>query len=101
MSAWTQFVSTALVGTSQGQAPELPGPLPEIFPPAAGPGEREAAFLAAAGALSLWRRAGWLPPELTSVTPPAEAESRVAISGRNDHHLRRMAQGEFAAFLPE
>jgi hypothetical protein len=101
MSAWKQMVSAALVGTSQAKAPELPAPLAEAIPAAFDPKAGiEAAFLAAAGALSLWRRAGAKPVALDQSVTPAGAEERPCISRHSANHLRRMLRGDFAAFFP-
>jgi hypothetical protein len=99
MSAWKPFVSAALVGTGQAKLPPLPGALAEFAAGGEGAG-REVAFLARAGALALWLRAGWQPARDVRSPAPAREESRASISAMSANHLRRLLRGDFAAFLP-
>src|SRR2546430_1056270 len=100
MSAWKQMVSAALVGTNQAKASSLPSALASALP-ARDVAKPEEQFLIQAGALALWRRAGWKPIKPDIVITPAEPETRSSISRRSANHLRRMLRGDFNLFLPE
>jgi Family of unknown function (DUF5691) len=100
VSAWRDCVTAALLGTEKaGNAP-----LPEALEPSmasASSLDKEAQFLTRAGALALWRRAGWKPPEGPCEIAPAEAETTHAISALSAGHLHLMLGGRFAGVLPE
>ncbi len=102
MSAWKDFVTASLLGTEKsGAATPLPAALGEVL----GPAEKldpEARFLTRAGALALWRRAGWKPVRgEAAVHPPAPAESLPLINPASIAHLRAMLDGHGAEVLPE
>lgn len=97
MSEWKDFVTSALIGTEKGAPAVLPEGLNSVLVQAA----PETSFLTRAGALSLWRKAGWKPG--ASGPPPAAAapeESR-PIRGACKEHLRTMLGGRFSGVLPE
>src|SRR5437867_1407 len=101
MSTWKQLVSSALVGTSQAKHPPLPAALQALNPTSVDTNNREAAFLAAAGAVSLWQRAGRNALTLKTDIPGATSEERDAICAQSTNHLRRMLRGDFVSFLPD
>jgi hypothetical protein len=104
MSAWKDFVTTALLGTEKiavAKMPAVPAPLESALA-SAGKLEREAQFLTRAGAFALWRRAGWKAPQ--SHAPPAPAallEADPILSHYSAAHLRAMLGGRCAEVLPE
>jgi hypothetical protein len=100
MSAWKDLVTMALLGTERG-SPSVPrGPLDEsiALPEAL---SREEQFLSRAGALALWRRAGWSPTLATGDDSTALDETLPLMSRTCAAHLRAMLGGRCALVLPE
>ena len=103
MSAWNDFVTAALLGTDKGGAlPATPAALQETLGPAAGL-ERDARFLTHAGALALWRRAGWKPGRSEATLPSVVAPEvgRSLVGAASVAHLHAMLSGHCAEVLPE
>jgi hypothetical protein len=100
MSAWKDYVTTALLGAGKTPPPALPEALAPMRDAAAGL-EDEAKFLTQAGALALWRRAGWKPAQDDSAVNVAEIETTRAIGRASVGHLRAMLSGRHANVLPE
>ena len=102
MSAWKDFVTASLLGTEQGGvAPAIPAMLEEALGPTDGL-EPEARFLTRAGALALWRRAGWKPERADSAPlPAAPPDAAPLVSALSAAHLRAMLGGHGADVLPE
>lgn len=100
MSEWKDFVTAALLGTAQGAPPALPD---ELAPVQTGsdPLEREVQFLTRAGALALWRRAGWKAPHTDTGVAAALPETLPVVSRVSAGHLRIMLEQHCAAVLPE
>lgn len=102
MSVWKDFVTASLLGTEKsGTVPALPAALGELLGPAAKL-TPEAQFLTRAGALALWRRAGWKPGrgEVTTF-PPAPAETGLLVNPTSIAHLRVMLGGRCTDMIPE
>ncbi len=102
MSVWKDFVTTSLLGTEKNvMTTALPAELGEVL----GSTEKlnpEAQFLTRAGALALWRRAGWKPVRDEMAThPPAPPETLSLINPTSTAHLRAMLDGHCAEVLPE
>lgn len=100
MSAWNDYVTAALLGAEKATPPALP----TVIEPALGDTtalEREARFLTQAGALSLWRRAGWKPTRNESAVRSSEPEATKPVNRASAAHLRTMLGGRCAAVLPE
>jgi hypothetical protein len=100
MSAWKDFVTAALLGTERS-GPSMPQTslddaiaLPESM-------SREEQFLTRAGALAIWRRAGWRPGNVPVVDSPAPDESLPLVGRASAAHLRAMLGGRCALVLPE
>jgi hypothetical protein len=101
MSAWTDCVTAALLGTEKGGNSPLPGALEPSVADASAL-DREAQFLTRVGALALWRRAGWKPPENAVKIAPTEAEVTRPIRASSAGHLHLMlGGGRVAGVLPE
>ncbi len=102
MSAWKDFVTVSLLGTEKsGATATLPAALGDILEPA-GKLPPEAQFLTRAGALALWRRAGWKPVRGEATAPPlSPSESIPLINPTSIAHLRAMLDGHCADALPE
>ena len=102
MSAWKDLVTTALLGTEKGGAtPPLPAALEDVLGPA-GNLDPEARFLTRAGALALWRRAGWKPGrDEATIHPPAPPETGTLVNPTSIGHLRAMLGGRDATMVPE
>jgi len=100
VSAWRDCVTAALLGVGKGGESPLPGALEPSMAGAAA-FDRETQFLTRAGALALWRRAGWKPPEIPCALAPAEPEVTHPISAVSAGHLQLMLGGQFAGALPE
>jgi hypothetical protein len=100
LSAWTDYVTAALLGAGKAQPPPLPAALESALH-ASPPLEGEARFLTQAGALALWRRAGWQPARSETAVAPSEPEATALISRASAAHLRTMLGGRCAAVLPE
>lgn len=100
MSAWGDFITTALIGTEKSPSPALPDALEQTVTL---PAEQEAGakFLTRAGAFALWRKAGWKPPRVTTSIPPAQPEECVPLGNASVMHLRLMLGGHCATVLPE
>ena len=102
MSAWRDFVTAALLGTENGRAqPTLPAALEEALDPteAMTPAAR---FLTRAGALALWRRAGYQPARHDAPGPaPCPPETAPSISPASAGHLRTMLGGHQTEVLTE
>lgn len=94
MSAWNDFVSSALIGAEKGAPVALPAPLETTL-------GQSGSFLTRAGGLALWRKAGWKPA--TGENPPAAAtpEETRPLRGASKDHLRTMLGGRFTGVLPE
>ncbi len=102
MSAWKDFVTTSLLGTEKSAAiSTVPTALGEVL----GPTEKlnpEARFLTRAGALALWRRAGWKPVRGEArIFPLAPVEAGSLVNPMSIAHLRMMLGGRNAAMIPE
>lgn len=100
MSAWNDYTTAALLGTEKATPPPLP-PALEAAVVEAGSLDREAGFLTRAGALALWRRAGFQPLPNEAVIPPALSETTAPVSPAGAAHLRTMLGGRCPAVLPE
>ncbi|MBE7217951.1 MAG: hypothetical protein INR64_05725 [Caulobacteraceae bacterium] len=102
MSAWKDLVTAALLGTEKGGvAPTLPAALDEVLGPADAL-EREARFLTRAGAVALWRRAGWKPAQADATAgSPAPPEANPFVSSTGAGHLQALLGGLHAEALPE
>ncbi|MCC2668826.1 MAG: hypothetical protein K0Q72_1297 [Armatimonadetes bacterium] len=103
MSLWHDLITTALVGTER-QAPPAPEAGTPLGDALAGLERREpaAALLSAAGAASLYERAGRLPSRDARPAPvPAEPDAQPTCSPRSAQHLELMLSGTHAAALPE
>ena len=100
MSVWKDYVTAALLGAGKTPPPALPGALALVQGAAVGL-EEEAKFLTQAGALALWRRAGWKPVQDDSPANVAEAETTQPIGRASVGHLRAMLSGRHANVLPE
>jgi hypothetical protein len=100
MSVWKDYVTAALLGAGKTPPPALPEALTPVQGAVAGL-EDEAKFLTQAGALALWRRAGWKPPQDDSTLNVAEAETTRPIGRASIGHLRAMLSGRHANVLPE
>ena len=100
MSAWKDFSTAALLGTGKGAPPALPSQLQVIAGETAALSD-EARFLTQAGALALWRRAGWQPSASDAETSPCEAETTAPLGRASVGHLRAMISGSGAGVLPE
>ena len=102
MSAWKDFVTMSLLGTEKsGATATLPAAMGNILEPA-GKLPPEAQFLTRAGALALWRRAGWKPGRgEVRLHPPSPLESLPLIPPTSVAHLRAMLGGHTVAVLPE
>src|ERR1700677_3298820 len=100
MSAWGDFITTALIGTEKSPSSALPDALEQTVVP---PVEQEAGakFLTQAGAFALWRKAGWKPPRVSVSIAPAEPEEYIPLGNGSTMHLRLMLGGHCAAVLPE
>lgn len=99
--SWKDCVTTALLGVEKaGAPPELPA---SVVAALGGCEEmdREAAFLTRAGALALWRRAGWKPTRDEAVIQPAQPETTEPVSRASAAHLHAMLGGHCTAVLPE
>lgn len=103
MSYWQELVTTALVGTER-QRPGLPPdgtPLGEGLSGLSGQSP-ERTLLAAAGAVSLYQRAGTLASrDDRELPPPAEADTQPVCSARAAQQLELMLAGTHAGALPE
>src|SRR5947199_768219 len=103
MQVWNDLVTSALIGTER-QEPRLPeggSGLTAALAALAGR-EPEARLLAAAGVVSLYRRAGQLPEKAEGAAPEAAgAEEQPLCSPRAAHHLEVMLGGRHRAALPE
>lgn len=94
MSAWKDHVTASLIGCGKATPSELPAPLRSAL------GEittldAEARFLTQAGALALWREAGWTPARHTTEILAAEPEATVPLSPASVGHLRAMMAGRY------
>ncbi len=100
MSAWKDYVTAALIGAEKTAPPPLPAAVQAPLDPAASldPTTR---FLTHAGALALWRRAGFTPPTTTTEIKPAEAETTREINRTSAAHLRMMLGKDLAILLEE
>ncbi len=102
MSAWKDLVTSSLLGTEKsGAATPLPAALGEVL----GSVEKlnpEAQLLTRAGALALWRQAGWKPVRGEVVVySPSPPESLPLINPTSIAHLRAMLGGHCVEILPE
>lgn len=103
MREWNTLVAGTLLGTER-QAPSLPqadGSLGEVLASLETENPARTA-LSAAAALSLYRRAGWLPGQDAAAPPaPAEAEEHPVCSSAASLRLDRMLRGAHRDVLPE
>ena len=101
---WADLVAAALVGTDR-HPPALPpvgGALGELLGKIAPDADPAGALLGAAAAVSLYRRAGWLPPTgAAQPFPPCPPDDLPTCSARAGAHLAQMLGGTHAAALPE
>jgi hypothetical protein len=100
MTAWKEFVTAAVIGTERGSPPTLPAALDPVVG-ADGELKPETRFLTRAGALALWRKAGYTPPSGDAVLAPAENEEAPLVKLNTTTHLRAVLSGRYAALLPE
>ena len=100
MSAWKDCVTAALLGSGKTAPPGVPAPLQTVLGEMAAL-DAEMRFLTHAGALALWRRAGWNPPRSDAETQSAAAETTAPLSRASAAHLRTMLSGRCVAVLPE
>ncbi len=92
MSAWNDYVTAALLGAEKATPPALP----TVIEPTLGATadlEREARFLTQAGALTLWRRAGWKPAPNETEIRESEPEATKPVTRASAAHLRAMLEG--------
>ncbi|EDY20771.1 conserved hypothetical protein [Chthoniobacter flavus Ellin428] len=100
MSAWKDYVTAALLGSGKSALPALPSSLQAAL----GDTETmdaESRFLTHAGAIALWRRAGWKPLHHETAVVAAESESTAPLSRASMGHLRAMLAGRCLSALPE
>ena len=97
---WPDFVTAALLGSEKATAPELPPAIATAVELSAD-APKPLRLLTEAGALSMWRRAGWVPPRETSSIAVAAPETLPLISRASTSHLRDLLSGRFATLLPE
>jgi hypothetical protein len=100
VSAWHEFTTAALLGPGKGAAPALPEAVQEALGDTSALDETTR-FLTQAGALALWRRAGWKPGRNETPLRLSEPETTKPLSRPSAGHLRMMLSGRCAAFLPE
>ena len=102
MSAWKDLVTASLLGTEKsGAATPLPAALGEVLG-SLGKLNPEAQFLTRAGALALWRQAGWKPiRDEAAVHSPSPPENLPLINPTSIAHLRALLDGHCAEVLPE
>lgn len=98
--SWNELTTAALLGTERGASPDLPSALADVLS-ANRPGNREVCFLTEAGAFSLWRRAGWIPPQRQVSATFCEPDAVRLIGQASIGHLLSMLQNRFAGVLPE
>lgn len=96
MKIWDDLVTAALLGQAQARPPALPAPVAALLPESESP-----RLLAAAGALTLWRRAGWRAPEIGVGPEPAADETTAPLGPASRAHLRTLQTAEFSPLLPE
>ena len=103
MREWDTLVAGTLLGTER-QAPTLPppaGPLGEVLGALDAENPARQA-LSTAAALSLYRRAGWLPArDAAAPTPAAEADDLPVCSSAAAVRLDLMLRGTHRNVLPE
>ncbi|RPD45901.1 hypothetical protein DNI29_17285 [Hymenobacter sediminis] len=98
---WQQLVRVALLGTRQS-----PDALPTVPGLPAGPetdeASREKHLLQAAGALSLIRKAGYLPASSAGpAVPVAPAETQATLGPNGAQALNVLLEGQYADLLPD
>src|SRR5262245_363534 len=103
MSLWNEITNTALIGCERKPlaldpgADKLGGLLAQL-----GQNDREGALLGAAVIVSLYERAGSLPPKDTRPSPEAcESDDAPRCGGLSATHLAMMLRGEYQPLLPE
>lgn len=104
MSAWNEFVTASLLGTEKPGALALPEDLETMLGEFVGSADlsAERQFLLRAGALALWRRAGFKPAEKAADgIPSVENDERQPIPKAAVSHLYEMLAGRFPEVLPE
>ncbi len=104
-ASWTALVSAALLGTER-QAPPWPPRQDALGRVLASldPVDREGALLAAAGAHSLYRRAGAVPARVPDKLPAMEpaapsGEDLPRVGSRASRHLGQMCEGLYRPVL--
>ena len=102
MSVWKNLVTASLLGTEKGGATTtLPASLESVLGPA-GKLNPEAQFLTRAGALALWRRAGWKSFQAkVAVAPACPSDGQPLVNPTSIVHLRTMLGGHCVEALPE
>ncbi|HVE16979.1 MAG TPA: DUF5691 domain-containing protein, partial [Chthoniobacterales bacterium] len=100
MSSWNDYTTAALLGTGKAAPLPLPAPLESTLSGHEA-SEREVEFLTRAGALALWRQAGFRPRRTEWKNDPAPAETTVPVSRTSADHLRAMLAGRCRIVLPE
>jgi hypothetical protein len=99
---WKELATAALLG-SERQSPALPGagsPLGDVLAGIDG-SDRERSLLAAAAAVSLYLRAGRLPPPLRRPEEPCPDDDVPGAGRQAALHLEAMLGGEYRDVLPE
>lgn len=103
MSLWNEITNTALIGCERKplsfdpSEDKLGGLLAQL-----GQSDREGALLGAAAVVSLYGRAGSLPPKDARPLPEAcEPDDAPRCGGRSAIHLGMMLLGEYQRLLPE
>ena len=103
MSLWQDVITTALVGTERRTLTLTPAtnPLGQLLSQL-NPTDPEATLLSAAGAISLYHRAGQRAITDNQPLPqPCPPEDKPPCSSRAAHYLKLMLQKERAKLLPE
>ncbi|MFL6051840.1 MAG: DUF5691 domain-containing protein [Actinoallomurus sp.] len=93
MSAWSEHVTAALLGTQRR-------PVPPLDEAPAGPAEPAARLLDQSALLTVRNRAGWRPVTAEPVAP-APAESAPLVPPAAAERLRRILSGEHGRVLAE
>lgn len=101
---WQELIAHALLGTARQPLLRLPPPDAPVTTLLAGldPAEPERAVLGAAAVLSLYRRAGRLPPvDPTPAPTPCPPDPRPVCTAQAAEHLSLMLNGTYSAVVPE
>jgi hypothetical protein len=100
VSAWKNYVTASLIGCGKSTPPELPASLQSTLGDTTAM-DAEARFLTHAGALALWREAGWAPVGNAVDIVTADPETTAPLGSASVGHLRSMLAGRCLPVLPE